>query len=209
MSFTNFLVSISSPVLIKYIWLIAFFAPRLNGEIALIILSFFAAQGLYPLWIVIVIPIIGNICMDFYIIKILRTKSFSWIKNKTLHKSKKYFKLEKHIENISHNKDWLVVFLAKFMFGARNLIFIYISNRKISPKKYAKLAIIPITLWVIIMTTVGYSLGLHFANLDSVYKNARTLFLYLAIIIISLFVFTFLLKELLMKIKVSKKDKVN
>jgi membrane protein DedA with SNARE-associated domain len=207
MSFINILITLSSTVLIKYIWIIAFIAPRLNGDIALIILSFFAAQGLYPLWIVIIIPIIGNLAMDFCIIKILNSKGFSWIKDKTLHRSKKYFKIEKHIERIAHEKDWLIVFLAKFMYGARNLIFIYLSNRKFSPRKYVKLAIIPISLWVLIMTSIGYSLGLHFASINNVYEDIKLVFLYLGITIILLFVFTFLLKELIMKIKVSKNIK--
>jgi len=198
MGLAEILLTLSTDMLVNYIWVIAFFAPHLSGEIAILTLGFFSAQGLYPLWIIIVIPIIGNLIMDGIIILLLKTKSFLWIKEKTIHKSKKYFALEKHIENISQGKDWIIVFLTKFMFGARNLLFIYLSNKNFSLKRYYKYAIFSIPLYINVLAFSGYYIGLQFTNINDIYGNIKLGLGFLAGIFLFLFLGSFILKEIIM-----------
>ncbi len=204
MAIIDTILTLSTSVLINYIWIFAFFAPHLNGEVALLVLSFFAAQGLYPLWIVIMMAIIGNLIMDAGILIVMKSKSFSWLKDRTFHKSKKYFALEKHIEEIAHGKDWLIVFMSKFMFGARNLVFIYMGNRGFSIRRYWKNAIFSVPLWVIIITSIGFFIGKQFTNINDVYGDMKITLSFLAGFFLLLFIGTFVFKEIVMHYKGKK-----
>lgn len=174
---------------VHYVPLILFLAPIIGGgEIGLIITAFLFSNSVSLFFIITLFGFLGMITIDSFWFFIARSRFFN--KFKEAKKVEKHYKaLERNIENISHGRDLLIIFISKIMVGTRILLIIYLSGRKIKFSKYFLLNIIPNLVWAACLTGLGVLLAMGFSSTLAVFKNiqlAITLIVLLLLIIYSI-----------------------
>ncbi len=158
--------------------LIAFVAPFLGGEIAVLAVAFFAGQSVFPLWHVMLGSFAGMVVLDSFWFMVPRSplgnKLKTWGRN-----FERYRDVESKIESISGKHDVLILLISKVLVGTRILILTYLALRKISFVRFTLYNSLANFLWAIALGYVGWFAGLGYYTVISAYDNLVVVGLYL------------------------------
>ncbi len=158
--------------------LVAFFAPFVGGETAVLLMAFFAGEGTLPLWGVIVGSFLGMLTLDVFWFWVPRSPWAERFK-RYARVSPSYRSLEARIESLSHRNDIAILFISKVLIGTRILVLAYLSVRSISFKRFIAYNSIATLIWSLILGFAGWFAGLGFYALGGV-ENVFAGMLYIA-----------------------------
>ena len=183
------LIEILTPFLEQYGFLITLLIGILGGEIAVITLSFLAANGILPLWWIIVFVTIGQIISDIIVYGIGRSGNLFKLNKKGFY-SKAYKKIDVMASKITNN--FFSTFLyAKFIYGLSIPTLIYYGAKKYDFRKFLLFDIIIVLFWMAVIVSIGWFAGSGFSFAVRIMKNPPV-----ALFIIALFmVFLVLVKK--------------
>jgi len=184
-----------------------FFGTFLLGDEMVYFFAFLSGAGLIKLWIVIIFSILGNGSCDifwFFVAKYDYLKRFRKLIKKT--EEKKFKKEEKILEALSEKKLYFTLLLSKFFYGTRLLTIFYVAKKEKKLSKIIFYNTIAVITWVVLVSFVMFYIGKWTAiSFDSV-RYFHRLIGYAIVFIIIIFLFNkFVLKNILMKIKLNDK----
>lgn len=153
-----------------YSFILAFFAPMVGGEVAVLFLSFLSVSDSFPLWGIIIGSFFGMLALDSFWFFVPRT---TWLKKAMgrFSVNEKYKKLESRIESFSNRNDIFILFFSKVLVGTRILVLAYLSMRKISFTKFLVYDAIATFLWAVCLGYFGWFAGLGFYSLTEASHN--------------------------------------
>ncbi len=169
--------------------LISFLGGFITGESVIISLAFLSANGLLPLWQVLIFCTLGMYASDFVPFLIGRTKFFV----RLLHR-KKLSAREKRIEDrllhYAHNNFFLALLYTKFIYGASIPALIYFGSRKKSYKYFILYNLLVELIFVPIVVLIGWLSGKGFGLATTFYKDFKIVLLLIIIFVVILFFIT-------------------
>ena len=151
-----------------FIPLVAFLAPNLGGELAILLLAFGSAQGLYSLWTVIIFVFFGMMAADTFWFFAMRSpwaeRAKRWGKI-----AGPYSRIEAKIASFSERSDVVILLISKMLIGTRIFIIAYISVRNISYGRFMLYNGIAAFIWAVILGYLGWFAGRGYYNLAESY----------------------------------------
>ncbi|MFH1710944.1 MAG: hypothetical protein ABH840_01405 [Nanoarchaeota archaeon] len=157
------------------------------GEVAILALSFLAAQGYFPLWIIILFFWIGEIIADMIYFELGRSRVFGKLKNIERFSSV-FEKVDNFISVISRKSVFLALLYSKFVYGIRTATVIFLGLRKTERKKFFIAECLTMVIVISILTAIGWSAGKGFSlimnNFESIQIALTVLFIVVVILVV-------------------------
>jgi len=179
----NYLISLFG----NYPILISFFAGLFGGELTLISLGFIAETGYITLWNIIIFTTLGLIISDTVLFLIGR---IHYVRNiKQLERFSPHFKkIDSFIIKLSRNNLFLVIFYAKFIYGASIPTLIYLGMKKTSTSKFVFYISVVNMFFLTLFIVIGVLWAKGFFFIIDYFRNIQLAFSLLVLIIILLFI---------------------
>ncbi len=149
-------------IITEYGYIAILIGAFLEGETALIIGAFLAHSGHLDILLVMLFAAIGSFAGDQLYYYIGRIKGISYLNSKPKLKSKADIAFE-HFER--HPILFILGF--RFMYGLRTITPFIIGASGYPPFPYTILNIIAVTIWTVVIGTLGYFLGMFVEELLS------------------------------------------
>lgn len=199
------LLNVILSIFVNYSFLICLFSGLLGGIVWLLILAGLAANGVFSVWTLIIFFYIGIVACDIGLFKFGQIKSLSYFKrHKLIYKG--YQKVTYILKKYSKNKDMVILFFSKFVYGSYAPLIMHFGRRGMKFKKFLIADLIINAIWIIILVPIGWFAGKGlrlFLGIESSI-NWAILFALLLVVILYLLkkVFTlFISKDFMCKIK--------
>jgi len=154
--------------LLKYI--IIFLGAGFGGELAIISLSFLAAQNIFPLASFFIIGFFGTLSADTIWFLLGKTRTAGKIID---HRYATYTisVIMEAIRKISQGNHLLAFIFAKFLVGTRIVVILYVSKTNIAFKSFIFNDMVAILIWLTTLTSIGFLSGLGFAYISKILKS--------------------------------------
>lgn len=165
---------------------ISFFGGFITGETIIVTLAFLSAQGVLPLWQVLVFCTLGMYLSDFVPLTIGRFKFF----RKLLEREKfvrRVEKIEYHIQKYTKNNLFLILLYTKVIYGASIPALVYLGAKKTSYSKFAYYNLFVELVFVPGVVLIGWLTGKGFSLATKIFESIRIAALLLIILIIILY----------------------
>lgn len=183
-----------------YTPLLAFLTAAFLGD-ALILLGALAGAGKLSIITIAIFGLLGELFHDILFYFIANSKFAHFVKKK-LKLSKKRSKVAAFIEKLGKDSYFLPLFIAKFIYGVRDAMVLYVSHNEKKFKKYLWLILRIDILWLAIILTVGWLAGRGFTELLFVLKGIEKGLLILVLSLILIYLLNrFIMATLLRQIK--------
>jgi len=197
MSLNSFFLSIIIYELKAHFYFLSLIGSIISNNLFVIFLASLSGQGIFSLWKVWIIALIGILISDtiWFIIgksatinKIARHRHFLY----------NYYSI-KSILNKSEEKNNFFVFLgSKFIYGAKILTLIYAGKRKMRIKDFIKYNFTSSAIWISLLVFLGFLAGKGFAKLLEGLNNLRYALIIFILIIISIYLLWFISGRIIM-----------
>jgi membrane protein DedA with SNARE-associated domain len=154
--------------LLQYI--IIFLGAGFGGEVAVISLSFLAAQNIFPIVPFFIVGFLGTMTADILWFLLGKTKTAGKIVD---HRYATYTisVIMEAIRKVSRGNHLLAFIFAKFLIGTRVVVILYVSKTNISLKHFILNDLVAIFIWLTTLTSIGFLSGLGFAYISHILKN--------------------------------------
>jgi membrane protein DedA with SNARE-associated domain len=154
--------------LLQYI--IIFLGAGFGGEVAVISLSFLAAQNIFPIVPFFIVGFLGTMTADILWFLLGKTKTAGKIVD---HRYATYTisVIMEAIRKVSRGNHLLAFIFAKFLVGTRVVVILYVSKTNISLKHFILNDLVAIFIWLTTLTSIGFLSGLGFAYISHILKN--------------------------------------
>ncbi|MFA6256740.1 MAG: hypothetical protein WCT29_00305 [Candidatus Paceibacterota bacterium] len=152
----------------KYV--IIFLGAAFGGEPAVLVLSFLAAQGIFPLAPYIAVSFLGVFSSDCLYFFLGRTA----IAKKAIehrYATKTISVIIEVINRLSRGRHTIAFIMAKFVIGTRAVLIMYVSKTGLSLGKFMRHNLPAIVIWLVIVSATGYLSGLGFAHISKTIEN--------------------------------------
>ena len=174
------------PLISQYGKTISFFGGFITGESIIVTLAFLSAQGVLPLWQVLVFCTLGMYLSDFVPLTIGRFKFF----RKLLEREKfvrRVEKIEYHIQKYTKNNLFLILLYTKIIYGASIPALVYLGAKKTPYSKFAFYNFFVEIIFVPVVVLIGWLTGKGFSLATRIFESIRIAILLLIILIIILY----------------------
>lgn len=151
-------------------YFVIFFGAAFGGEVALITLSFLAAQNFFPFFTFFLISYLGTLSSDSLWFLLGRTKLAIKIIDYR-HITSTVVTIMEAIHKISRGNHLLAFIFAKFLIGTRVVLILYIAKTNITFKNFIRNDSIAIFVWLVVLIPIGFLSGLGFTYISSVLEN--------------------------------------
>ncbi len=168
-----------------------------GGEIALVTLSFLAAQKVISLPALVFFSALGTFCSDSIWFLLGRT---SGVRKIIAHRyaTPTMEVITQALKRISRGNNLVMLIFAKFLIGTRVVTLFFISTIYEKYSKFAEHNIVSIVVWLSVVIPVGYLSGLGFTYIASVLQNIyAALGFALLVILVIIMLQTWLQKKLI------------
>lgn len=174
---------VALPLLQDYIAIWSFLSGLFLGDM-FFVLSSFAGAGKLSLWIIFVFGYIGELTHDILFYFMANSRFANFIKKK-FKLSKKKSAIVLFLEKLGGKNHFLGVFLAKFIYGVRDVVILYFAHGHGNFKKYFITVATAGFLWMSTIIGAGWLAGRGFSIFIKVFKGFEKilLFLFIAVII--------------------------
>lgn len=159
-----------------------FFGAFFFGETVIISAAFLAAEGLWSIYTVFWLSLLGTIVSDslwFFLGKQLLTRTKKWEKYK-----KKHDTLISKLQTLAGDRPFLALLFIKFLYGTRILTIIYLSMRKIHFSLFLLFDTIGSLIWLVAIVAIGWLAGKGIVNMVPIFKKFEYALLILAVVLI-------------------------
>ena len=130
-----------------------FLGVFLEGELVFLSAVIAAHNGLFNIWVVVVIAMLATITSDIFYFNLGRKKASEWINT-----SKWAKKLEKvQIKLGEHRTKLLLTY--RFLYGFRIATPLLLGTQPIPFMTFLKYSVLSTTIWAVIFTTFGWLFG--------------------------------------------------
>lgn len=153
---------------------LTFFGALIIGEEAVFLLSILAGGGRIPIWTVIILGFLGLVIADSIWFLIGKTKLARFVRSKA-HGTQSYRKLQEIDGTLKAKSELLALFLSKFLYGIRFAKLLSLSANGMRYKKFIKMNIKAILLWMVVMITLGWAAGKGLSSIIRVVDNIEML----------------------------------
>ena len=199
------LLNVILSIFANYSFLICLFSGLLGGIVWLLVLAGLAANGVFSVWTLIIFFYIGIVLCDIAFFKFGQIKSLSYFK---IHRliDNGYQKVTYILKKYSQNRDMVILFFSKFVYGSYAPLIMHFGRRGMKFKKFLIMDLIINIIWILILVPIGWFAGKGLRLFLGIENNLNwaILFALLLVIIIYLLkkVFTlFISKDFMCKIK--------
>lgn len=166
----------------NYYFLLAFMAGFVIGDVV-IILGMLAGANKIQFWPIILFAFIGGICHDILYYYISNSR-FGYFIKKKFKLSKKKSKMAQYIEKLSGESYFLPVLIAKFIYGVRDAVILYISHNNKNFKKYILITSSTELIWLLTVTSIGWLAGRGFTQILYLFKGVEKLTLFIILLLV-------------------------
>ena len=168
-------------------YLVIFLGAAFGGEVAMIALSFLAAQKIFPFWPFFILSFVGVISSDTLWFFMGRTKIAEKIFSHR-YANDTVFLITEAIRKISRGNHLLALIFTKFLIGTRVVLIFYISRTKMVFENFFYYDLVAILVWLAVLIPIGFLSGLGFTYisgiLESIYAGIGFVLLVLIIVVI-------------------------
>jgi membrane protein DedA with SNARE-associated domain len=179
---------------------IALLAGLFFGDLMLL-LGILAGAGKTNFFLIILFGFIGGLIHDIAFYYLANSKSAYHIKKK-LKLSKKRNKIAEFIEKMGNGHYFLPVLMAKFVYGVRDAVILYVAHNNKKLKKYLLVVSGADAIWLVTITSVGWLAGRGFTSIIGLFKGfEKWLFYLLAAIVLIYLLNKFIISVILREIK--------
>lgn len=151
-------------------YIIIFLGAAFGGELALFTLSFLSAQGVLPIFTLIIFSFLGTFSADILWFLIGKTN----IVKKIISHRYAYSAISifsQAIDRMSKGSRFTALILAKFLIGTRILLIMYLSEKNFGLKNFVRYDAVAVLIWLILITPIGFISGLGFTYLAEIFHN--------------------------------------
>lgn len=136
--------------------LVFFFAAFIGGEETTIPVAILVGRGWSDFWSLFAFCCLGSFTIDSLLFLLGRYG----LKHRNFFKrfQERYNKISSYIQGISKSEFW-ILFVTKFVYGARTFSVIYLSLEGISLKRFLVIDILVILIWMFLVTGTGWLIG--------------------------------------------------
>lgn len=178
--------------------LLALFAGLVAGDL-MIFLGILAGTGKANFFLIIFFGFIGGLIHDTIFYFVANSRIIYFIKKRFKLKGRKN-KIAQIIEKMGRGHYFLPILMAKFVYGVRDAVILYVAHNNKNFKKYIVVVAGADLIWLTIITSVGWLAGKGFTTLISLFKGfEKWLFILLAgivlLYILNKFVIRFVMKH--------------
>lgn len=132
--------------------------PIVGGEGAVLVLAFFAGQGVLPLVTVLVGSYVGMLLLDVFWFFVPRHPwAVSYIGRIRI--TNRYRQLETRLETVFHGNDILILLVSKVLLGTRILVLAYLSSRTLRFSTFLAYDALATLIWTVFLGLVGWLAG--------------------------------------------------
>lgn len=151
-------------------YLVIFLGAAFGGEVAMITLSFMAAQGLFPLHTLFIVSFFGTMSSDILYFLMARTalanRLFSHrYTNHTVNM------ITEAVRKVSRGSHFTALLLANFMIASRIILIMYVSKTKLKFSRFLYYESVSLILWLLVLISIGFLAGLGFTYISGLLEN--------------------------------------
>ncbi len=179
-------VGLALQYLSQYPILVSLLIGIFTGEEVILVLAFLSAQGVLPLWIVLVFVPMGTFICDVFFFSLEKTRFVKRIKE-WKYFSKGYEKLDAHIGKLTKDRHIHTLFYTKFIYGTRIVTLIFLGLKEIKYSKFFKYNIVVTIIWALIVIPLGYLAGKGYQIIVDVFRSVELGLLFILILVIVFF----------------------
>lgn len=145
-----------------------FFAAFIGGEETTVPVAILVGRGWSDFWTLFIFCCLGSFAIDTILFLLGRFG----LKYKNLFKRfhHRYNKISDFIQGISKNEFW-ILFITKFVYGARTFSVIYLSLEGVSLKRFLLIDVAVILVWMFIVTGFGWLVGRGSTFFINIYEH--------------------------------------
>ena len=176
--------NILSGYLSQYPILTSFLIGIFTGEEVILILAFLSAQGVLPLWVVLVFVPLGTFLCDTFFFFIGKTRIVNRLKE-WKHFSRNYKRVDEHVGKLTRERHILTLFYTKFIYGTRIVTLIFLGLKGTSYSQFFVYNLAITILWAIIIIPLGYFAGKGYTFIIDIFRSVELglLFILLSVIL--------------------------
>ncbi|OGI73920.1 hypothetical protein A3D42_02785 [Candidatus Nomurabacteria bacterium RIFCSPHIGHO2_02_FULL_41_18] len=174
-------------------YLMIFLGAAFGGEVAMITLSFLAAQGFFPLPSFFLVSFLGTLSSDVLWFVLGRTKTADKIFNHR-YAIATILLITEAIRKISRGNHLFALIFAKFLIGTRVVLILYVSKTRIAFKNFIFDDMLAILVWLLVLVPIGFLSGLGFTFISGILQN-----IYAGIGFVILILFLFVMLQMWLK----------
>ena len=174
------------PLIGQYGKTISFFGGFVTGESVIVTLAFLSAQGVLPLWQVLIFCTLGMYSSDFIPFTIGRLRFFRKLLEREKF-AKRVEKVEYYLQKHTKNNLFLILLYTKIIYGASIPALIYLGAKKTPYSKFAYYNLFVELLFVPGIVLIGWLTGKGFTLATKIFESARIAILLLIVLIILLY----------------------
>jgi len=196
MSLETILIEILVPILKSNFYIFSLIGSIISNNLFVIFLSSLAGQGIFPLWKVWIIALLGMFISDTIWFNIGKSQKITSI-IRHRHFLYNYYSIKKLIEK-SHKKNNFIVFLgSKFVYGTKILTLMYAGRRNMKLTDFIKYNFTASTIWVTILVFIGFLAGKGFTQLFEIFNNLKQTLIVFTLIVILIYILWFISGKLI------------
>jgi membrane protein DedA with SNARE-associated domain len=153
----------------NYTSVLALIAGLLVGDLVLL-LGILSGAGKINFWTIIIFAFLGGLIHDTLFYVISNSKFAKRIK-KRFKLDKKRNKVVEFIEKLGNRNYFIPVLIAKFIYGVRDVIILYVAHNEKDFKKYMITVASADLIWLSTVTGLGWLAGNGYTQITTIFKG--------------------------------------
>lgn len=194
-------------MLFGHIPLLAFIAGAVSTEV-LIILSALAGAGNSSIWLVFLFGLLGEVFHDTVFFYLAKTNFIKWV-NKKLKLSKGRNRIAELIEKTAYRGYFLPIFLAKFIYGVRDGVILYVGHKEKNFRKYFIACISASIISLAIFVGLGWLAGKGIIALSIIYGGIEKIIGLILIAVIIVYIAYRIVGKIVLRIYDNSLKRIN
>jgi|SRR3989338_5753150 len=190
----------------EYSIILALIAGLMMGDL-MILLGIMAGAGKANFFLILLFGYIGGVLHDVLFYFLSNSRLMHRIKKRYRLPAKKN-KIAHFIEKLGKGHYFWPILLAKFVYGVRDAVVLYVAHNHKSFKKYLLVVSLAEIIWISIITSIGWLAGRGFTSLLKLFKGLEKWLLIILIGVILIYLINKFIISMLFR-KVESKRKAN
>lgn len=164
-------------------YLIVFLGAAFGGEVVMIALSFWMAQGLFMFAPFIIVAFLGTLSSD--IMWFLMGRS-NWANKLFNHRytNGTVSIIVEAVRRISRGSDFVALLLANFVLASRVVLIMYVSKNNLPLGRFIYYEAVAIVLWLIAVVGIGYASGIGYNYIADTFQSIYATIGFILVIIL-------------------------
>jgi membrane protein DedA with SNARE-associated domain len=191
-----------------YTPLLALIAGLMMGDL-LLLLGFMAGTGKANFFFIIIFGFVGGLIHDIAFYFIANSRLIHFIKKKFKFLRKKNG-VAQIIEKMGSGHYFLPILIAKFVYGVRDAVIMYVAHNNKNFKKYLLAVSSADLIWLVTITSVGWLAGRGYTSIAHLFKGfEKWIFIILVVFIITYSINKFIISFMYRHIRKHAKNMLN